>query len=275
MRSFLLILLLLASIAGRAQKSEVLNFYVQFKPELKYTQTIIQKRKTEVKYSGSKEALSELKSNGVQNPTIQESDSELESIITTGTATKKGSFPITIEIVESSGDESTDLLSGALIYGSTQNGNIASLDSVVIEGLDNSYQEEMLKMMEKLFAQVNFPEKQLKIGESTTYKTPISLPIGKFKLDMEITNTYTLVSINNGIAEMKISQVYTMKSKIDGYKINATGNGTGTLTYDIESSYPLVYKLETGMGMKMNLDSIEMDLNITADYIQTTVISSN
>src|ERR1035441_3435396 len=77
-----------------------LTFKVQYNPQTKYNQTIIQTDEGVVKYSGTDEFLQKLKDKGVPNPKITKTESKTESVFKTGKLTDGTHFPLTIEFVK-------------------------------------------------------------------------------------------------------------------------------------------------------------------------------
>jgi hypothetical protein len=276
MRKIILLLLTLTQISCNSQTKDGLTFKVQYKPETKYSQTIVQTSHSDMKYSGSEEFLQKLKDKGVQNPTITDKKSKIESVFKTGKLTDGTNFPLTMEFVKTtSSDGKKDIPDGTLIYGHGSIGNMPTLDSIVSDGLDGEFKKTLLQAMQSTFSQLSFPEKKVKVGESFSRESPLSIPIAGVTIEMTITTNYKLLSITNGIANFDVSQVYTMKSTITKYTIKATGSGKGKLLYDVVNNYYLKYQIDTEMGMNVKLDNFDLDLNSKSGFIQTTEITRN
>lgn len=276
MRKIILLLLTLTQISCNSQSKDGLTFKVQYKPETKYSQTIEQTSHTDMKYSGSEEFLQKLKDKGVQNPTITDNVSKIESVFKTGKLTDGTNFPLTLEFVKTtSSDGKKEIPDGTLIYGHGSIGNMPTLDSIVSSGLDEEFKKTLLQAMQSTFSQLSFPEKKVKVGESFSRESPLSIPIAGVTIEMAITTNYKLLSIANGIADFDVSQVYTMKSNITKYTIKATGSGNGKLLYDVSNDYYLKYQIDTEMVMNMKLDNFDLDLNSKSGFTQATVITTN
>jgi hypothetical protein len=253
-----------------------LIFKVQYNPETKYSQTIEQISHYDMKYSGSEEFLRKLKDKGVQNPTITDKVSMIESVLKTGKSTEGTNFPLTIEFVKTtSSDGKKEIPDGTLIYGHGSIGNMPTLDSIVSNGLDEGVKKTLLQAMQSIFSQLSFPEKKIKVGESFSIESPLSIPIAGVTIEMEITTNYKLLSITNEIADFDVSQVFTMKSTITNYNFKATGSGKGKLLYDVSNNCNLKYQIDTEIGMNMKLDNFDLDINSKSGFIQTTVITTN
>lgn len=276
MKKYILFLLTLSHFFCNSQTQKEVIFKVQYKPETKYNQTIEQTSQANIKYSGSDDFMRKLKDKGVQNPTITNTQSKIETIFKTGKQTNKKTFPITIEFAKSTSSDGKKIIpDGTLIYGYGSNGNMPTLDSIVSNGLDENFKKTLLQTMQSTFAQLSFPEKRVKIGESFSRESPLSIPIAATTLDMTITTTFKLLDIINGIADFDVSSIYTMKSVITKYTIKATGNGKGKMLYDIVNNNFTRYETDTEMKMNLKLENFDMDLDSKSGFIQTTTISKN
>lgn len=267
---------LLTQFSCNSQLQNSLTFKFQYKSETKYSQTIEQKSYSEVAYSGSVEFLQKLKDKGIKNPTIVNKESKIETVFKTGKSTNGTNFPLTIEIVKTtSSDGKKDIPDGILIYGNGSIGNMPTLDSIVSDGINEEFKKTLLQTMQSTFSQLNFPERQVKIGESFSVESPLSIPIAGLTVEMTITTNYKLLSIINGVADFDVSQLYTMKTIITKHTIKATGSGKGKLFYDVLNNYYLKYQTDTEMEMNMKFDNFDLNLKTKSGFIQTSVITKN
>lgn len=276
MRKIILLVLILTKIPCYSQTKNELTFKVQYKPKTKYSQTIEQTSHSEMKYSGSEEFLQKIKDKGVQNPTLTDKTSKIESVFKTGKLTDGTNFPLTMEFVKTtSSDGKKDIPDGTIIYGHGSIVSMPTLDSIVSKGLDDKFKKTLLQTMQSTFSQLSFPEKKVKVGESFSRESPLSIPIAGVIIEMTITTNYKLLNITNDIADFEVSQIYTMKSNITKYTINATGSGKGKLLYDVSNNYFLKYQIDTEMGMNVKLENFDLDINSKSGYIQTIIITTN
>ncbi len=270
----LLIFLTQSLCNGQTQNS--LTFKVQYKPETKYSSTIKQTSYSELTYSGSEEFLQKLNDKGVKNPTITNIESKIETVFKTGKSTDGINFPLTIEIVKTKSNDGKRVIpDGMLIYGHGSNGNMPTLDSIVSDGIKEEFKKTLLQAMQSTFSQLNFPERQVKIGESFSIESPLSIPIAGVTIEITMTTNYHLLRINNGIADFDVSQVYTLKTIIAKYTVNATGSGQGKLFYDVSNNYYLKYQTDNEMEMNLKLDQFDLNLKNKSGFVQTSEISKN
>lgn len=72
--------------------------------------------------------------------------------------------------------------------------------------MTKNQKEALMKMMESVFNQVEFPNKKVKVGESFNQETTMSIPIENVYLEMNINSLYTLKNIENGIGYFNLNQ---------------------------------------------------------------------
>ncbi|MGQ7947138.1 DUF6263 family protein [Flavobacterium sp. WC2509] len=275
MKKIILLLITLTPLLCNSQSQNEVTFKVQFKPNTQYAQTIEQTTKNDMKYSGPAEFLQKLKDRGVQNPMITESQSKIESVFKTGKQTDGTNFPLTMEFVKTTPINGKKIIpDGTLIYGHGSNGNMPTLDSIVSKDLDENLKKTVLQSAQSTFSQLSFPEKRVKIGESFSIDSPLSIPIAGTTVDMTITTNYKLLNVKNGIADFDVSSVYTLKSNMTKYTINATGTSKGKLQYDVTKGYYTKYETDAEIKMQMKLENFEIDLNSKTGSIQTIVMTN-
>lgn len=274
MKKSFLLLFVIASQLSIAQTRNELDFKIQYNPETKYNQTLDQTNHIEMKYSGAAEFMQILKEKGLENPTITENHSVIESVMKTGKITPEKYFPLTIEFLKTTNsDNKIQIPNGTIIYGKGTVDNLPTLDSIVSKGLDDEFKKGILQTMQATFSQLNIPERKVKVGDVFDLDTPLSIPLANTQLNMNITTTYKLLSIKNNIADFDISQVYTMKTAATKFPMNASGTGKGKLLYDVIQNFNLKYQVDMDMSANLNLEKIELELKLKTGMIQTAQIS--
>lgn len=274
MKNFFLLLLFISIQLSVAQNKNEFQFKIQYNPETKYDQTLDQTSYLEMKYAGEADFMQTLKDKGVQNPTIIDNHSIIESVMKTGKLTNKTYFPLTIEFLKTTNsDNKTQIPDGTIIYGKGTLGNMPTLDSIVSKGLNEEFKKGILETMKATFAQINIPERKVKVGDVFDIDTPLSIPVASLQMDMTITTTYKLLSIKNNVADFDISQVYTMKTNTTKFPMNATGTGKGKLLYDVVNNFNLKYQIDMEMSANMKIEKIELDIKSKTGMIQSAKIS--
>jgi hypothetical protein len=274
MKNLPLLLLFIAFQFSLAQTKNELQFKIQFNPETKYDQTLDQTSHFEMKYSGDPEIIQILKEKGMQNPTITDNHSVIKSVLKTGKLTNKTYFPLTIEFLKTTNsDNKIQIPDGTIIYGKETPGTMPTLDSIVSKGLDQELKKNILQIMQSTFAQINIPERKVKVGDVFSLDSPLSIPLASMQLEMNITTTYKLLSISNNVADFDVVQVYTMKTNTTKFPMNATGTGKGKLLYDVINNFNLQNKIDMEMSANILIEKMELNLISKTGFIQTAKIS--
>lgn len=274
MKKLFLFLLLISLHFCIAQNKNEFLFKIQYNPETKYDQTMDQTSHLEMKYAGDVDFMQKLKDKDVQNPTVIDNHSVIESVMKTGKLTNKTYFPLTIEFLKTTNsDNKTTIPDGTIIYGKGTLGNMPTLDSIVSKGLSEEFKKGLLQTMQATFSQINIPERKVKVGDVFDIDTPLSIPVANIQMDMTITTTYKLLSIKNNVADFDISQVYTLKTNTTQFPINATGTGKGKLLYDVVNNFNLKYQIDMEMSANVKIEKIELDIKTKTGMIQSAKIS--
>lgn len=265
MRKIILTLLILSQFSCNGQTNNEIEFNVRYTPETIYYQTVKQTSSNEIKYSGSDKFLNDLKEKGVQNPTVTNQKSTMESVTRTEKMTEE-KIPMTMEFVKTS---NANLPDGTIIYGyCIPNRSMPVLDSVVSEAMDKESKQMLLNGLQSTFEQFSLPNKRLKVGDSFSQDSPLSIPIADVTVDMTVTTNYELIEIRVDTAEFKIIQVYTMTSTSDQYTVDATGNGKGKMLYLISKNFYSKYQMDIEMELKMEVNGIKLDMNTISGFTQ-------
>lgn len=276
MKNSLLLLFVISIQLSVAQTKNELQFKIQYHPETKYEQTLDQTSHLEMIYAGEADFIQSLKEKGVQNPTVIDNHSVIESVFKTGKITNNTYFPLTIEFLKTTNsDNKTQIPDGTIIYGKGTLGNMPTLDSIVSKGLSEEFKKGLLQTMQATFAQINIPERKVKVGDVFDIDTPLSIPLASIQMDMTITTTYKLLSIINNIADFDVSQAYTMKTNTTKFPMNATGSGKGKLLYDVVNNFNLSYQIDMEMSANVKIEKIQLDIKSKTGMIQSAKISKN
>ena len=265
--------LLFILIGLSCYSQDMVAFKVKYTPETNYNQTIDQASETTVKYAGSEEFLQNLKTQKIDNPTITKANSKTKSILKTGKLSDNRSFPLSIQFIETtSSDGKSPIPNGTIIYGTGSLDNIPTLDSISGK-LSDDVKKVLLQTMQKTFSQMDFPEKKVRVGETFSRQTPLTLPIAGITLDISITTTYKLINVKSNLAMFELIQVYALKSAIKNYEVKMTGTGKGNLIYEIDNHFYKRYQIDTDMIINMKLDKFDLDLNSKSRFVQAVTIA--
>jgi hypothetical protein len=133
----------------------------------------------------------------------------------------------------------------------------APSNDAMANGIGNSFNEDNFKQnMQQAFG--FYPGKPVKVGDTWTSTSNVN----NNGMQMNLENTYTLESVSNGIAVVKVD------SKISsGAGMPLKGTMTGAMQYDIATGIPVNGNLD--MLMNINVDtggqstSMNMDIKTT------------
>ncbi|MDR7370918.1 hypothetical protein [Flavobacterium aquidurense] len=252
------------------------DFKIQYQPQTKYSQKVEQSIENTLYYSASDTILEKLKNNGIQNPTITKNVSNIESVFKAGKLKSDGTFPITIEFLKSVNSDNKVLIpNGTLIYGKGTVSKMPQLDSIVSDGMEDTFKKSILNTVQSTFSQLDLPQKTLKIGESFSQETPFTIPIATASMEMILTTTYTFVSVVNNTANFDISIVYKMKVSIEKYNVKGSGTGKGKMNYDTVNHFPTKYDLDTEMIFDMKQEAFSLQAKTKSGFYQTIEISKS
>jgi hypothetical protein len=247
------------------------NLYL---PEMNYKYSSGQTLHTEINYSGKEKSLRELKSRGIQNPTIMDKKSATEAIIKTGKMEEDNKvFPVKVDyesVITSNGTKLDPV--NAIFHGKCLMDSIPVFDVAVANGMDKPSKMLLLESWQKSISQFSFSGQKVKIGEEIVTKTPSSIPMEGSEIDMIVTTSYKLISIKNNIADFDISQQYALNPKLMDNSFHGTVKGHGHLVYDIDHSMVMNYSLDTEMELTKKLDSFEFHLKTNRHMDQKTSI---
>ena len=276
MKNTLLLFLISFPIFSYAQSNQILDFKPGYSPETIYRQATSNSSDYEVLYSGSEKFLENLKQNGVVNPTKIKNSFNLETISRTGKTNKSGNFPITIEYLKSiDANGKTIIPNGTLLYGKTSLSNMPEMDSIVSKDMEESFKNIIFQTVKSTFSQLVMPQKKLKIGESFIQESPLTLPIAGINIEMQITTTYRLKSMNSKNAFFDITQTYTMKMSDSRFETNGAGIGKGDLIYDIPNHFITGNTLVMDFNLDLKSTDFTLELKSKSDFKQTSEISKN
>lgn len=274
MKNAFLLFLIFVSSFNYSQSNQVLDFKPGYSAETVYNQTTINASDYEVLYSGSEKLTELLKNSGTENPTKIKTNFNVETVSKTGKTDKTGNFPITIEYLKADDGKGKAIIpSGTILYGKASADNMPIMDSIVSKGMEESFKNSIFQTVQSTFKQLALPQKKLKIGESFSQESPLSIPVAGINFDMQITTTYTLKSITQKNAFFDVAQVYTMKIQDDRFDTKGAGKGSGTLTYDIPNHFATENTLSMDLDLELKNNDFSINLKSKTSFSQTSTIS--
>jgi hypothetical protein len=276
MRKIIAFMILLVQFSCTKPPQDNLTFKIHYQPEKTYTCTSERVTNSILKYMGSEKSLQWLKSKGHQNPTFSNKKSHTEWVLKTGKRGDETEFPVTVDyVITTSNDGKPGNPVKANFSGKFLNDNLPVFNSIVSDGLEEKDKTTLLQSLQSTFTQLSFPERKVKIGEQFSIENPSILPMEGSTVDVVVTTNYKLLSISEGIAQLDISQQYSLNPKLKDNSLNGSVTAKGHLVYDIAHTIVLNYTLDTEMRINKKLDSFEFELKTNSSIVQTTSIAKD
>lgn len=263
MKKSIYLILLLVVFKASAQESIV--FKMNYLPEHRYNSIIEMHNNVEVNFKGPKEEQDKLKAEGVQSPMTVAGATSTEYTIQTGVATEEKKFPATIiysNIIstqflnnkELSLPEST--IGGKKIYAHSDSNDMLHIDSIGGKEGNDSLLSSVSAVFNNVNMQMNFPEKNLKVGESFTQDAPMNLPLFGSNMTATVKVVYTLTKIKDGNGLFDVVQTSNIKANIMQGDINMIVEGTGKLIFSIKNKFPIQYSTDTTLKFTLDMNGI-------------------
>jgi len=269
-----LLALIIALLGFTTIKTDGIRFRVEYKPGMRYNETIEQGTEATITYIGSEEFLKNLKDKGVSNPTITNKNLKMVEIMKTGKLIDSIQFPLNIEFVSTTSNDGKQIIpDGTIIYGKASLGGMPTLDSMFSPGMEDETKKVFLKTMASTLSQISFPDKELNVGDTFVHETPLVIPIAGKKIEMKIATIYKLTGVSGGLASFDIDQHYTMT--LDEYTTDGSGSGSGHIVFDIAHNFYSSFD-ETGeMNLSMKTDDFSLKISSKNSFKQSVVFGKN
>lgn len=181
----------------------------------------------------------------------------------TGSVNGKKEFPVVMNMQMSpatmtmNGKTSTVPMPNKSIptmYGKCGLDGLPRIDSIPGTPMNDSIKTAMNKMMEAFQNNIKFPDKPMKVGDSFVQDMPFNLPMMGGGMKTEAKITYKLISIAGGKANFDIASTMNMDMAVgkgSPVAMHMTGGGTGSMEYDIATSYPTHHLQNMDINMTM------------------------
>lgn len=219
-----------------------------------------------MKYKKPQDFLEYLKSQGIENPTIEKENYNLITETKTGKLLNN-EFPLTINIIKSS----LENYEGVKIYGENSKGK-TKLNSIKSVKLNVNEKQQLFKSVSKIFnnEQLN---KILTLNETLKNEKILNIPISVgFTVNLKVKTSYTFEKIENGIGYIKTNIKYELGSNnqkdLDIELDNS--EGVGLIKYDLNNEYTKEYSIKVDLNIKMKIEEMELELNEKTEITQKT-----
>lgn len=260
------VLLLLNTVAVLAQE-EVL-FKAVVKPNKVYKTYMKTISNTEIDFTGNAAIIEEITNSGISLPIITDNEMFIKLELKTENSNNLGAFKGVLEyknmvnkmtVNGQTTDQGNPFL-GVKIMGTYDSNSRFSLDTIVGNQLTDQLRDIIKTTAENMQEAVKFPLNPLKIGDSFDMDIPMSLPIdGIGTISFIIKTNYLLKEIKGNIAHFDIIQSVELETTGSNTNMSASGEGVGTLDYDIKESF--IVRNDVNLPMEMSV-KINEDLSV-------------
>lgn len=214
-------------------------------------------------------------------PMVTKAATYIQTILKSGNARADNTLPVTIEFTsfasktKMNGKETnvnTNPFLGQVIYGRCDADGKMQVDSVKGGSATDETKKVLADMVNKMQAQVKFPEKAMSVGETFTQDMPMAIPAMGLNMKMNSKTAYKLTAIKGNLAYFDTN--LNMNFGIDGTKnvgkTTGSGGGKGSLIYNIVENTCTVMNSTMNMKYTMTMGDKTMPVNMS---IKTEVLN--
>jgi hypothetical protein len=258
-------------------------FKMAYLPGLKYTSTVNTNTMLQMDFKGDSAELKKITANGTLFPVILQNKNDINYTVNTGAFNDKKIFPIAIKyqsVVNKEFVNGNELpanpnnIAGQQITGFC-NGDKMQLDTSKERQASDSLKNVVVNSLNNIQAQIYFPDKALKIGDTFAQDIPIALPVNSTPIQINTHLVYKLIAIQNKTALFDIGQTINYKNHTPQGDTEITGTGDGKLFYDVSNSFLKLYQTNLNLTYSMLMGKLTMvgTAKMTAKY-QTDIVKN-
>ena len=262
MKKLICLFFIVLAVNAQAQKGVV--FKMKYLPNHTYTMATGVTMNFDVNLSGNEDIIEKLKAQGFTQPMKASMTMSLTGNTKTGQAAADNVFPMAVtykldQVSVKIGDKDIPMPpkinTETTIYGHAGKEGRFKADSISGNAMKDTSEKKITQMMNAIQNKIKFPEKPLHIGDTFTQEMPISIPMTEGEGNTNISVTYKLVGIDNGIANFDIVQNADIQLNVKGVTLKITGTGPGKLVYSIKNNFPLNYKTTLNLAIDGNISN--------------------
>ncbi|MBW4890408.1 hypothetical protein KXQ82_11795 [Mucilaginibacter sp. HMF5004] len=278
-------LLIFITVQVKAQKEML--FKMQYLPNHNYSSTTKMDMNMQMDISGDTASVNKMKASGQRVPMIMQIQSTSKLDTKTGNLSSNNDIPLVMSVtplstkITMNGKETNVpvLNNSKKFYAKYTKENKLEIDSVSGIKVNDSVKNVVMKMVKNMQANIVFPDKAMKVGDTFLQTIPIDMPVAGMNLKLLGKTTYKLIDIEANKAYFDVNMVITMDMTGKGMMMDITGGGEGKMIFDMVNSYPsivhnsmkMIYSMQMPQSKKMKMDG---KMNMLMD-MQTTVTAVN
>lgn len=285
-RIFLLTAAVALATVVNAQQS--IRFKYGYLPKHTYKVSAKNDMDMEMSMSGDSATNAQLASSGMKNPMMMKMNMDMAYTMKTEAPAADKSFPFTLtytafDATATLNGTQTPIPKNALV-GQVINGQCDAEGKMQFEKITGGTSSEVTKnalkeMVNKMMAQITFPDKAMTVGESFTQEVPMSIPAAGINMDFGLKTVYKLTDIKGNLAYFDTQSTFDMNinTETNGVTVAGKGNGggPGKMVFNVTQSFPQNMDTDMIMNFDMNVKNMKMGMKITGKTSMNNDIVAN
>jgi hypothetical protein len=260
MKKYFISGLICLGMACHLPAQNTVDFKVEYRKGVKYSQVYDSKSHTVSTYTGNVAHINELKAKGLKNPTVSDKQMTLRCITRCFTTLANGRMIMRMQFSKAMGNSfKLPLHFDRAIHLHKYPNREPIVDSVSYKMTTDEYKKQWVPMISTMLGQMNFLNRKINVGAEVREQTVQKLPVGGQTIDMNITTIYTLKKATSDSAWLDMSVVFTFKGAPKGVKAEVKGNGKGTMVYDLKNHIIARRNIITDMTIKITEGNISVE----------------
>lgn len=242
-----------------SQESVVLNH--RYVPNQKLEQKTSMETISEIQFIGDEEVLALLEKSGTSAISTENSLMEMETIATSSALDSENCFDIEVLYTKAELNNEEIVSTGTRIIGDICEDEDPEFYDIVNSTMDPDVKDMTLDLISSLVKQLDLNHLVLKKGVPYNDLQTLKLSLAVLEIDMLIEITYTLKSIENGMAYIDFVQKSSANSEVKDYPVHLTGYGKGQLVYDTINNLIILYESNISQNILMDMGFFKSKIN--------------
>ena len=276
------LLLLLLAAPARADEAIVLRAGLQ--PNTDRTVRTVSESTQTITVVKDRGLLAKMRARGVDFPITFSLVQRHAARLTTGAAQADGIFPLQMQFLSSDtamrapdGSErplpNTPRTAGLRIKALATADGWVLADSIAIDGVDAKTAQFTRPLLASMFDQFSrFNGLRLPLGQGVSQDMQFKLPFADIAVvDVNATSIQTLRGVEGGKAQIDVAVSMTFEQPGGAVKLDASGFGSGAITYDVAAARIDSMVLRTLMSVELDSPEALLSLRASNTDTQTTV----
>jgi hypothetical protein len=285
-KMFLFAVVLSLTTAVNAQQS--IRFRYGYLPGHTYKVSAKNDMDMEMDMSGDSATTAQLQASGMKTPMLMKINMDMAYIMKTEAAAADKSFPFSLnytafDVKATLNGTQTPIPNNGFV-GQVITGQCDAEGKMKFEKITGGTASDLTtngikEMVNKMMAQIKFPDKPMTIGETFTQEVPMNIPAAGVNLEFGVKMVYKLVDIKGNLAyfDTASSIDMNMNTEKDGVTIKGKGNGggPGKMVYNISQSFPQMVDTDMTMNFDMTVKNMKMGMKIKGKSSMNNDIVAN